>query len=60
MSFLARPIFSQNTPSPDYIIRSDSGILNPDLYDYFGTSSTLMDDDASYENIVPDYIFRKR
>ena len=26
---------------------------------YFGTSSTLMDDDASYEYIDSDYIIRK-
>ena len=49
MTFLVRPIFSQNTPSPEYIIRNHSGILIPDLFVDFGTSSTLMDDDSSYE-----------
>ena len=49
MAFLAHLFFSQNTPRPDYIIRTDSGTLISDLFVDFGTSSTLMDDDASYE-----------
>jgi len=42
-------IFPKNTLCPDYIIQTNSGIKIPDLFVVFGTSSTLMDDDASYE-----------
>ena len=50
MSFLTRSFFFfKNTRGPDYIIRTPSRILFPDLFVDFGTWSTLMDDDASYE-----------
>jgi len=50
MPFLTRPFFPfKNTPRPDYIIRTPSGISIPDLFVDFGTSSTLMDDVVSYE-----------
>jgi len=40
---------SKNTLCLDYIIRTNSEIIILDLFVVFATSSTLMDDDASYE-----------